>query len=136
MGSRCESSRRRRERTMHSFRQLSSCRYTRRNALALAVGTLAGCSKPVPDSIAAQVSIHRFNSYSQDLYEGVRRIFELHRVSLAGKRVVLKPNLVEFEPESVINTNPLIVHSVFEAAKAMGAKDVRIAEGPGHRRTT
>ena len=50
--------------------------------------------------------------------------------------MVLKPNLVEFEPDSSINTNPLLVHAAFEAFRAMGAASVRIAEGPGHRRNT
>jgi uncharacterized protein (DUF362 family) len=50
--------------------------------------------------------------------------------------VVIKPNLVEFEPESTINTNPLLVHATLEAFRALGAASVRIAEGPGHRRNT
>jgi uncharacterized protein (DUF362 family) len=49
---------------------------------------------------------------------------------------VLKPNLVEFEPGSSINTHPLLVHAAYEAFRAMGAASVRIAEGPGHRRNT
>jgi uncharacterized protein (DUF362 family) len=49
---------------------------------------------------------------------------------------VLKPNLVEFEPESSINTNPLLVHAALEAFRSRGAASVRIAEGPGHRRNT
>jgi uncharacterized protein (DUF362 family) len=53
-----------------------------------------------------------------------------------GKRVLLKPNLVEFEPGSCINTNPLVVHAAYEAFREMGAASVRIAEGPGHRRNT
>jgi uncharacterized protein (DUF362 family) len=120
---------------MHSSRySLSTC--TRRHAIAMAAGALTSCSKPGPRIKSAQVSIHPFGSYSQQLYDGIRRILALHKLDVTGKRVVLKPNLVEFEPESVINTNPTIVHAVFEAVKAMGAKDVRIAEGPGHRRTT
>ena len=54
----------------------------------------------------------------------------------AGRSVVLKPNLVEFEPASSINTHPMLVHAAFEAFRALGAASVRIAEGPGHRRNT
>jgi len=43
---------------------------------------------------------------------------------------------VEFEPESTINTHPLLVHAVYEAIRELGAADVRIGEGPGHRRNT
>jgi len=120
---------------MHSSKYpLSLC--TRRHAIAMAAGMLTSCSQRVRRTKSAQVSIHPFSSYSQELYDGVLRIFALHKVDVTGKRVVLKPNLVEFEPESVINTNPVIVHAVFEAVKALGAKHIRIAEGPGHRRTT
>jgi uncharacterized protein (DUF362 family) len=59
-----------------------------------------------------------------------------HRLEVRGRRVVLKPNLVEFEPGSSINTHPLLVHAAFEAFRGMGAASVRIAEGPGHRRNT
>jgi len=50
--------------------------------------------------------------------------------------VLLKPNLVEFEPGTSINTHPMVVHAVYEAFRALGAGKVRIAEGPGHRRNT
>jgi uncharacterized protein (DUF362 family) len=43
--------------------------------------------------------------------------------------------LVEFEPDSPINTHPLLVHAALEAFRAEGA-DVVIGEGPGHRRNT
>jgi hypothetical protein len=49
---------------------------------------------------------------------------------------VLKPNLVEFEAGSAINTLPLVVHAAYAAFAARGAASVRIAEGPGRRRNT
>ena len=67
---------------------------------------------------------------------GAARFWRRTRVDVKGKRVVLKPNLVEFEPESTINTHPLLVHAAYEAFLAAGAASVRIAEGPGHRRNT
>lgn len=57
-------------------------------------------------------------------------------MNVQGKRVVLKPNLVEFDPGTTINTHPMLVNAALEAFRAMGAADVRIAEGPGHRRVT
>ena len=66
----------------------------------------------------------------------MRRLLEEQKLNVRGNRVVLKPNLVEFEPGSVINTHPLVVHAALEAFRALGAADVRIAEGPGHRRNT
>ena len=46
------------------------------------------------------------------------------------------PTWWSFEPDSSINTNPLLVHAAYEAFRAAGAASVRIAEGPGHRRNT
>jgi uncharacterized protein (DUF362 family) len=82
-----------------------------------------------------RVSIVRA-SYAQGLYDTVRRLLAEHRVDVRGKRVVLKPNLVEFDPGTTINTHPTLVHAALEAFRALGAADVRIAEGPGHRRVT
>jgi len=95
---------------------------------------LAGCTR-VPHR-EASVAIVRSAAYSQDLYATVRRLLEEQKLNVRGLRVVLKPNLVEFEPGSVINTHPLVVHAALEAFRALGAADVRIAEGPGHRRNT
>jgi uncharacterized protein (DUF362 family) len=111
-------------------------RITRREWLASTAGlAAAGCGRNLAIS-PSYVSVLRAPAYDQRLYDSVRRIFEEHRLDLRGRTVVLKPNLVEFEPESSINTNPLLVHAAMEAAHAMGAADVRIAEGPGHRRNT
>jgi uncharacterized protein (DUF362 family) len=108
---------------------------TRREVLVgAAAGALAGCSRtPRP---APMVSIVRASSYSQDLLDTLLRILAEHRVEVRGKRVVLKPNLVEFDPGTTINTHPAVVAAALEAFRALGAADVRIAEGPGHRRNT
>lgn len=84
----------------------------------------------------ARVSIVRAPIYDQGLYDTLRRIITDHNPNVRGLHIVLKPNLVEFEPESSINTHPLLVHAAFEAFRALGAASVRIAEGPGHRRNT
>ncbi len=111
-------------------------RITRREWLASAAGLAAvGCSRRVR-IVPSAVSIVSAPSYDQRLYETVRRIFEEHRLDVRGRHVVLKPNMVEFEPDSSINTNPLLVHAALEAVRSMGAAGVRIAEGPGHRRNT
>ncbi len=110
---------------------------TRRDLLTGSAGILAlsGCAHPSVAK-AAPVSIVRAPAYDQRLYDTVRRIVADHRLNVRGCTVLLKPNLVEFEPESFINTHPLLVHAVYEAFRALGAADVRIGEGPGHRRNT
>jgi uncharacterized protein (DUF362 family) len=100
-------------------------------------GTIESCARPpVRQQPWAQVSIYRAATYSEELYPLVRRIIAEHALNVRGKRVVLKPNLVEFDAHTVINTNPKLVHAALEAFRAAGAADVRIAEGPGHRRVT
>jgi uncharacterized protein (DUF362 family) len=111
---------------------------TRRQWVAGAAGTtiLAGCgTAPAPGKLPP-VSILRAASYSEDLYALMQRIISEHRLDVRGKRVVLKPNLVEFDQNTVINTHPKMVHAALEAFRAAGAADVRVAEGPGHRRVT
>ena len=56
------------------------------------------------------------------------------RELIKGKRVLLKPNLVE--PHSTaphINTHPMIVAAAIEAFKYLDAGKVTVAEGSGHR---
>jgi uncharacterized protein (DUF362 family) len=113
----------------------------RREFMASAAGsvTLAGCSRRAarkpPVHRERLVSILRQTTYGQDLYGELRRLLVAHHLNVRGKRVLLKPNLVEFEPDSPIHTHPLLVHAALEAFRALGA-EVRIGEGPGHRRNT
>jgi len=52
-----------------------------------------------------------------------------------GKRVLLKPNLVEpHAGAGHINTHPLVVRGAIEAFLRLGARQVLVAEGQGHRR--
>jgi uncharacterized protein (DUF362 family) len=108
----------------------------RRELLAMSAAALLPTACNRAPQQPSRVSITKAPGYTQDLYDTVRRIFKEHKLELAGKRVVVKPNLVEFDATTCVNTHPMVVHAVYEAAKSMGAADVRIAEGPGHRRTT
>ena len=110
---------------------------TRREMLVATTVATAACSrKDVRPPLKQDVSITKAASYSQELYDVVLRILREHRLAVRDKRVVIKPNLVEFEENGVINTNPLLVHATSEAVRALGAREVTIAEGPGHRRAT
>jgi len=120
---------------MQEYRH-SRAQPTRRQFMAAAGATLAlsGCSQP--PAKWAPVSIYRAAEYSENLYDLIRRLIAEHKLDVRGKRVVLKPNMVEFDERTVINTNPKLVHAALEGFRAAGAADVRIAEGPGHRRLT
>ena len=112
-------------------------RLTRRELLTGAAAvTLAGCGIEQRPIVPSRVSIVKAPAYDQTIYETMRRLLAGQLGDVRGKRILLKPNLVEFEPGSCINTNPIVVHAAFEAFRAMGAAEVRIAEGPGHRRNT
>jgi uncharacterized protein (DUF362 family) len=112
---------------------------TRRHFFLGSLAVLASACRRQTQSVARRmypVSIVRANSYGVDLTDRVKRILIDHRVPILGKRVVLKPNLVEFNPNKPINTHPVFVASVAEAFRSLGARSVRVAEGPGHRRAT
>ncbi len=57
--------------------------------------------------------------------------------AVSGKRILLKPNFVEPEPNRPqIVTHPLMVHAAAEAFLSLGAAEVLVAEAAGHRRDT
>src|ERR1700733_8703714 len=116
---------------------------TRRELLVTAAAgvALTRCSPAAPKKSAAAprgslVSISKAPGYTMDVYDAVYRMVAEHKLNVRGKRIVIKPNLVEFDPETTINTNPVVVHAAFEAFRKLGAAEVKIAEGPGHRRAT
>jgi uncharacterized protein (DUF362 family) len=82
----------------------------------------------------SEVHIAPVSDYNADLAGVLSRQFEHFRtdVPLAGKRVVLKPNLVEYHRDKVINTDPRVVAAVIELCRREGAAEVIVAEGPGH----
>jgi uncharacterized protein (DUF362 family) len=99
-----------------------------RNWAVRAVGQL----RPLP--AVSAVHIARAADYDADLAGVLQQQYEHFRatVPLAGKRVVLKPNLVEFHRDKVINTNPLVIAAAIELCKREGAAEIIVAEGPGH----
>ena len=103
---------------------------------ASALGLAAtGCARQPRPRSETLVSVLRARDYGQGLYAELRRALGNHHLDVRGKRVLLKPNLVEFDPDSPINTHPLLVHAALEAFRSFGA-EVSIAEGPGYRRDT
>lgn len=87
---------------------------------------------PLPE--ASDVLLLAASDYAADLGDIVTRGFRELGVRFDGRRVLLKPNLVEYERGTVINTNPHVIAGVAEAARRAGAREVVVGEGPGHRR--
>jgi uncharacterized protein (DUF362 family) len=82
----------------------------------------------------SRVAVLEARSYDMPLEDILRRGLQLFRLPLHGKTVVLKPNLVEYDPTGSINTHPAVVAAAIEAFRRLGAREVIVAEGPGHRR--
>jgi uncharacterized protein (DUF362 family) len=109
----------------------------RRELMAAAPVALAtACSHVRAPGTERLVSVVRAADYSVDLSGIVRTILVEHKVAVRGKRVLLKPNLVEFTSGTPVNTNSVFVAAVYDAFLSLGAAQVTIAEGPGHRRIT
>jgi uncharacterized protein (DUF362 family) len=91
-------------------------------------------------SLRAAVFVGRAASYEVDLESLIER--GLHELGLArswakGRSVLLKPNLVEPDCSAPhINTNPAIVRAAADVFRRWGAREVFVAEGPGHCRDT
>lgn len=119
----------------------------RRRALVstagLAIGGLA-MAQFLPEEIIvhdrrlarSRVAIISAEVYSEHLIDTLMEGLRLFRLSLRGKTVLLKPNLVEYIAGREVNTNPMLVTAAAEAFLRLGARSVVVAEGPGHQRDT
>ena len=84
----------------------------------------------------SRVAVLRAEQYCQKLNKILGEGLRLFPLDVRGKKVVLKPNLVEYLPGNAINTHPMLVLAAAEAFRRLGAKSVLVAEGPGHQRDT
>jgi uncharacterized protein (DUF362 family) len=120
-----------------------SSRLTRRDflqALPVAVAAASACRRrpyrqedfALPSRSA--VGLFPAADYRVDLADVVSRGLAILRPEVKGRRVLLKPNLVEYEPGTAINTHPSLVAGAAVAFLRAGASEVVVGEGPGHRR--
>ena len=103
-----------------------------RSAVKNRVLNALGAARPLPATSA--VHIAKAPSYDADLVSILKTQFAHFRefVPVAGKRVVLKPNIVEYHPKKVINTDPAVIDAAIQLFKDEGAAEIIVAEGPGH----
>ena len=85
---------------------------------------------------ATRVAVLRAGSYATDLESTVAQGLAAVGAAIRGRSVLLKPNLVEFDPGTAINTDPRLVAAAVVALRRAGAASVVVGEGPGHRRDT
>jgi uncharacterized protein (DUF362 family) len=119
---------------------------TRRTVLTGSLGLAAGAATSLPFLVhrydhdrrpaRSRVAILPATEYSEKLcgvlWEGLR----LFNLNVACKSVLLKPNLVDYIPGAEINTHPLLIAAAAECFRRLGARQVTVAEGPGHQRDT
>ena len=82
----------------------------------------------------SSVAVLRAPRYEADLEAIVGQALRLLQVDVRGRSVLLKPNIVEFDPAAAINTDPRLVAATAAAMRSAGARQVTVGEGSGHRR--
>jgi uncharacterized protein (DUF362 family) len=124
----------------------------------LAAGAAAGCGEPrsvveplrdglIPGLAAREAALTggdtRVAVVGCDAYRAAALDEALERgAALApppevqGRRVVLKPNFVEFHRDRPVTTHVEVIRALVRLFRARGAREVVVAEGPGHRRDT
>jgi len=120
---------------------------SRRDLLrAVAIGSLLGAGYVLApkryfripqqaETFVAKVGHYQLD-IAQVMVQGMKEL-GVSSQDLKGKRLLLKPNLVETASGAPhINTHPLILRGAIEAFLGLGAASVIVAEGPGHRRDT
>lgn len=111
---------------------------TRRSFLMLTAGLAAGCL--ITQSIynigkeSSTVAIVKVPKYTTEIKNLLKPYFKQFNFNLAGKRVLLKPNLVNFYGlDKHIYTNPDVILAAIELFSDLGAKVV-VAEATALRR--
>ncbi len=92
-------------------------------------------SVPFRRKAKSKVAILKCSSY-ESAHKVVDEGLRLIEPAVQGKSVLLKPNLVEYSPNTCINTHPTVIAAAVDSLYRLGAASVVVAEGPGHVRDT
>jgi len=117
---------------------------TRRDFLAaLPLAAAAAACRRAPYDQASftiprqsEVALLPVSDYGASVADAISRGIDLLRPAVRDRRVLLKPNLVEYESGTMINTHPAVIAGAIEAFRRAGAREIVVGEGPGHRRDT
>jgi len=77
------------------------------------------------------VAIIRCESYER-CHAAVQDGLRLLAPAVQGKRVLLKPNLVEYSAKTAINTHPNVIAAAADSLFRLGASEIIVGDGPGH----
>lgn len=115
-------------------------RHSRRHFFPIAGAAVAvGCSappQPTGPPGTSPVFIGKVTSYSAEIESLIEAGARACLLDVKGKNILLKPNLVEFDSSTSINTNASVLAAAIGVFRKLGAASVKIGEGPGHRRDT
>jgi uncharacterized protein (DUF362 family) len=104
-------------------------------AAAGSLSVLGSCAKR---DWRSDTFIAKVHGYEADIVSALRKGFrelEVGSEEIRGKRILLKPNLIEpHVGAGHINTHPGVVRATAEAFLRLGASEVLVGEGPGHSR--
>ena len=83
------------------------------------------------------VAIVACPSYAHNPLPDIKKhLSELALSNLKGKRVLIKPNMVEYRDGRPLTTNPAILKTAVELVNYLGAKEIIVADGPAEFRDT
>lgn len=72
--------------------------------------------------------------YNTDISQNILQSMLEDGIVLKGKKVLIKPNFVEYHEGRPINTDPKLLRNIVEACSRGGAASITIGEAAGHRR--
>ncbi len=82
----------------------------------------------------SRVLIRRAAYGNANLQDAVEEAFEIFAVDIAGKKVLVKPNLLSARsPEKAVTTHPAIVSAVITTLEKRGAGTIWVGDNPGLR---
>jgi uncharacterized protein (DUF362 family) len=107
---------------------------------ALPAAALAGAKLQAAKQLSSgpflQVALVRCPDYCPEtLAAAVRTGWRLSRPpDVRGRRVVIKPNVVDASPDRPIHTDPQLVEALVLHLRGLGAREIILAEGASHNR--
>jgi uncharacterized protein (DUF362 family) len=115
-------------------------RISRREFLGMSAGlagtAVFGCGREPAPAAGSRVAVVKAPRYSLEIKDLLAPYFRKFGLSLSGKSVLLKPNIVDCQgAEHHIFTHPTVLAAAIELFGDLGAK-VRVAEASGLRRDT
>ena len=82
-----------------------------------------------------RVAIQRVPTYDSDILGNLRDAWlNVDSPDVKGKRVVIKPNIIDYAPDRYVNTHLKVIEATIALMQEKGAKEVILAEGSAFRR--